>query len=159
DLKIDGLLHLAFVRSTIAHARIEGIDTADAAAMDGVIAIYTADDLQLPDHHGFVMLPPTANRPPLAREKVRVAGDIVAAVVAESRTQAVDAAEMVIVDYGPLPAIIDPEAAVQDGAQLVHEAHGSNVAIAMGTGDVEGIFDDADVVVTETIRNQRVAGV
>jgi carbon-monoxide dehydrogenase large subunit len=159
DLKIDGLLHLAFVRSTIAHARIEAIDTTEAAAMDGVLAIYKADDLQLPDQHGFAMLPPTANRPPLAREKVRFVGDIVAAVVAETRTQAVDAAEMVIVDYDPLPAVIDPEAALQDGAPLVHEAHGSNVAIAMGTGEIEGIFDDADVVITETIRNQRVAGV
>jgi carbon-monoxide dehydrogenase large subunit len=105
------------------------------------------------------MLPPTANRPPLARERVRFVGDIVAAVVATSRTEAVDAAEMVIVDYDPLPAVVDPEAALQPGAPLVHEGHGSNVAIGMGTGEVEGILDDADVVVTQTILNQRLAGV
>src|SRR5690242_4956264 len=78
DLPVDGLLHLAFVRSTIAHARIENVDTADATNMPGVVAVYTADDLQLPDQHGFAMLPPTANRPPLARDKVRFVGDIVA---------------------------------------------------------------------------------
>ena len=81
--QIDGLLHVAFVRSTIAHARIESIDTSDAKAMPGVVAVYTAGDLDLPDHHGFVMLPPTMNRPPLAQEKVRFVGDIVAMVVAE----------------------------------------------------------------------------
>jgi carbon-monoxide dehydrogenase large subunit len=159
DLPVDGLLHLAFVRSTIAHARIESVDTSDATTMPGVVAIYTADDLALPDQHGFAMLPPTANRPPLARERVRFVGDIVAAVVANTRTQAIDAAEMVIVDYDPLPAVVDPEAALAEGTTLVHDAHGSNVAIAMGTGEVEGILDDADVVVTQRIHNQRLAGV
>jgi carbon-monoxide dehydrogenase large subunit len=159
DLPVDGLLHLAFVRSTIAHARIESVDADDARGMPGVVAIYTADDLNLPDQHGFAMLPPTANRPPLAREKVRFVGDIVAAVVAESRAQAMDAAEMVIVDYDPLPAVVDPEAAVAEGAPLVHDAHGSNVAIAMGTGEIEDVFADADRVVTLRIRNQRLAGV
>jgi carbon-monoxide dehydrogenase large subunit len=61
------LLHVTFVRSTIAHARIESIDTDDAKAMPGVVAVYTNGDLDLADHHGFVMLPPTMNRPPLAR--------------------------------------------------------------------------------------------
>ena len=65
----------------------------DAEAMPGVVAVYTADDLDLPDHHGFMMLPPTMNRPPLARDKVRFVGDIVAMVVAETKAQAVDAAE------------------------------------------------------------------
>ncbi len=159
DLPVEGCTHLAFVRSTIAHARLESIDTAEAAGMPGVLAIYTADDLSLPDQHGFAMLPPTANRPPLARGKVRFVGDIVAAVVAETRAQAVDAAEMVVVDYDPLPAVTDPEAALAPGAPLVHEGHGSNVAIGMGTGEVEDIFGDADVVVTQRIHNQRVAGV
>jgi carbon-monoxide dehydrogenase large subunit len=159
DLPIDGLLHLAFVRSTIAHARIDGVDTSDAKAMPGVVAVYTADDLGLADQHGFAMLPPTANRPPLARDRVRFVGDIVVAVVAESRAAALDAAEMVVVDYDPLPAVVDPEAALESGATLVHDAQGSNVAIAMGTGEVEGILDDADVIVSLTIRNQRLAGV
>src|SRR5689334_12166367 len=112
DLPVEGLRHIAFVRSTIAHARVESVDTSDARTMPGVVAIYTADDLSLPDQHGFAMLPPTANRPPLARDRVRFVGDIVAAVVAGTRAQAIDAAEMVIVDYDPLPAVVDPEAAL-----------------------------------------------
>jgi len=157
DLAVPGLLHVAFVRSTIAHARVESIDTTDARTMPGVVAVYTATDLDLPDQHGFVMLPPTMNRPLLARERVRFVGDIVAMVVAETKAEALDAAEAVVVDYDPLPAVVDPEAALEDGATLIHEAHGSNVANAMGTGPVEGIFDDADVVVTQRIVNQRLA--
>ena len=107
DLQIAGMAHVAFVRSTIAHAVIESIDTSDAVSMPGVVAVYTADDLDLPDSHGFAMLPPTMNRPPLARGRVRFVGDIVAMVVAETKGQAVDAAEAVIVDYDPLPVVVD----------------------------------------------------
>ena len=101
-----------------------------------------------PDHHGFMMLPPTMNRPPLARDRVRFVGDIVAVVVAETKAQAVDAAEAVIVDYDPLPAVVDPEAAIEPDAPVVFEAQGSNIANGMGTGPVEGVLDDADVVVS-----------
>jgi aerobic carbon-monoxide dehydrogenase large subunit len=159
DLQIAGLLHVAFVRSTIAHAAIEGIDTSDAVPMPGVAAVYTADDLDLPDHHGFMMLPPTMNRPPLARDRVRFVGDIVAVVVAETKAQAVDAAEAVIVDYDPLPVVVDMEAAILPDAPVVFDAQGSNVANGMGTGPVEGVLDDADVIVTARIVNQRVAPV
>ena len=159
DLEIDGLLHVAFVRSTIAHARIEMLEVDEAEAMPGVVAVYVTGDLDLPDHHGFVMLPPTMNRPPLARDRVRFVGDIVAMVVAESKAQAMDAAEAVIVDYDPLPAVADMEAALEPDAPIIHEEHGSNVANAMGTGPVEGILDDADVVVSQRIVNQRLAAV
>ncbi len=119
DLAVAGLLHVAFVRSTIAHARIEGIDKSDAATMPGVVAVYSADDLDLPDHHGFMMLPPTMNRPPLARDRVRFVGDIVAMVVAETKAQAVDAAEAVVVDYDPMPAVVDPQTAIDADAPVV----------------------------------------
>src|SRR4029077_12899477 len=151
--------HVAFVRSTIAHATIEGIDTSDAVAMPGVVAVYTADDLDLPDHHGFMMLPPTMNRPPLARDRVRFVGDIVAMVVAETKAQAVDAVEAVIVDYDPLPAVVGAEAALERDASVVFDAQGSNLANGMGTGPVEGVLDDADAVVSARIVNQRVAPV
>ena len=98
DLAVAGLLHTAFVRSTVAHANIESIDTTDAKAMPGVVAVYTATDLELPAVHGFVMLPTTMNRPPLAQEKVRFVGDIVAMVVADTKARAMDAAETVVVD-------------------------------------------------------------
>ncbi len=159
DLDIEGLLHVAFVRSTIAHARIESIDTDDAKAMSGVVAVYVNGDLDLADHHGFVMLPPTMNRPPLARDKVRFVGDIVAMIVAESKAQATDAAEAVIIDYDPLPSVADMEAALEADAPLIHEDHGSNVANAMGTGPVDGILDDADVIVSQRVVNQRLAAV
>ncbi|HTD51113.1 MAG TPA: molybdopterin cofactor-binding domain-containing protein, partial [Acidimicrobiia bacterium] len=159
DLQIAGLLHVAFVRSTIAHATIDAVDTGEAVTMPGVAAVYTADNLDLADHHGFMMLPPTMNRPPLARGRVRYVGDIVAMVVADTKAHAVDAAETVIVEYDPLPAVVDPEAALEPDAFVVFEAQGTNVANAMGTGPVEGVLDGADVVVSARIVNQRVAPV
>lgn len=163
DLTIDGMVHVAFVRSTVPHARIESIDTGDAAASPGVVAVYTAENLELADHQGFIMLPPTMNRPPLAKDRVRFVGDIVAAVVAQTKGEALDAAEAVIVDYDPLPAVVDPEAALADGAPQLHDGAPGNVAFGaqlMGMGaPVEGLFDDADVVVEGRFVNQRVAGV
>ena len=159
DLSIAGLLHTAFVRSTVAHADVTAIETSEAMEMPGVVAVYVAADLELPAVHGFMMLPPTMNRPPLAHDKVRFVGDIVAMVVADTKAHAADAAEMVIVDYDELPALATVEAALADGAPLIHEAQGSNVANAMGTGPVEGVLDDADVVVRSRIVNQRVAPV
>ena len=159
DLKVGGLLHVAFVRSTVAHANVTGIDTADAKTMPGVAAVYTASDLELPDVHGFIMLPPTMNRPPLAKDTVRFVGDIVAMVVADTKAHALDAAESVVVDYDELPAIASIEAATAEGAPVLHDAQGTNVANVMGTGPVEGVLDDADVVVRERIVNQRLAPV
>jgi len=159
DLKVDGVLHVAFVRSTVAHANIGAVDTSDAAAMPGVVGVFTAADFDLPAVHGFIMLPPTMNRPPLATDKVRFVGDIVAMVVAESKARAMDAAEAVVVDYDELPAVPTMEAALADGAAVLHDAQGSNVANAMGTGPVEGVLDNADVVIKQRIVNQRVAPV
>jgi carbon-monoxide dehydrogenase large subunit len=159
DLPVEGLLHVAFVRSTMAHARIESADTSEAAAMPGVVAVYTADGLGLEPGQGFAMVPAALARPPLARDVVRFVGDIVAVVVAETRAQAVDAAEMVIVDYDPLPTVIDPEAALADDAPLVFPEHGSNLAIEFNFGDDPSILDDADVVVEGRFLNQRLAPV
>ncbi len=159
DLAVDGLLHLVFVRSTIAHAAVLSIDTADAETMPGVVAVYTAATLPMEPIQGFVMLPPAFNRPPLATGRVRFVGDIVAAVVAETRAQAVDAAEQVIADYDPLPVVIDPELAMADDAPLLFEEHGSNLAIAFDAGDDPTIMDGADVVVKQRLVNQRLAAV
>src|SRR5262245_22805764 len=159
DLAVAGLLHTAFVRSTVAHATISGIDASEAKQMPGVVAVYLAADLELPAVHGFMMLPPTMNRPPLAQDTVRFVGDIVAMVIADTKAHAADAAELVVVDYDELPALATIDAALADGAPVIHEAQGSNVANAMGTGLVEGVLDDADVVVRQRIVNQRVAPV
>ena len=159
DVAIGGLTHIVFVRSTIAHATLESIDIADAQTMPGVLAVYTAKNFPMDAIQGFVMLPPALNRPPLATDRVRFVGDIVAAVVAETRAQAVDAAELVIVDYDPLPVVIDAERALDDDAPLLFEAHGSNLAIAFERGEDPDVLAGADVVVSERFVNQRLAAV
>ena len=163
DLRIDGLAHIAFVRSTVAHATIDSIDVSEAESMPGVVAVYTADTMELAEHNGFVMLPPTMLRPPFAKTKVRFVGDIVAAVVAETKGQAVDAAETVIVDYDPLPAIASIDDAIAEGAAVIHDGAPGNVAFGaamMGMGaPVEGVLDDADVVVQGRFVSQRLAGI
>lgn len=159
DLDPPGTTHVTFVRSTVSHARVEAIDTADAVSMPGVVGVYTASDLGLATLLGFVMLPPVFSRPPLADGVVRFVGDIVAVVLAETRAQAVDAAEMVIVDYDPLPAVVDPEAALEEGAPLLFPEHGSNLAIEFDFGDDPTVFDEAEVVVEGRFVNQRLAAV
>ena len=155
DLPVEGLLHVAFVRSTMAHARIESVDTSEATAMPGVVAVHTAADLELEPVQGFAMVPAALARPPLARDVVRFVGDIVAVVVAETRAQAVDAAEMVIVDFDPLPTVIDPEAALAEDAPLVFPEHGSNLAIEFNFGEDPTVLDEADVTVAGRFVNQR----
>src|SRR6478609_11276985 len=157
DLAVDGLVHVVFVRSTISHAAVTELDITEAEAMPGVLAVYTAQNLALEPVQGFVMLPPIFSRPPLATERVRFVGDVVAAVVAETRAQAVDAAEYVVVDYDPLPVVLDVEAALADGAPLLFEERGSNLAIAFEFGEDPDLLADAAVVVAQRIENQRVA--
>jgi carbon-monoxide dehydrogenase large subunit len=75
NLRVDGLLHLRFVRSTVAHARIAAIDTSEAAALPGVVGVFTAADLGLPAHFGIIVLNPAVPRPPLAADTVYFVGD------------------------------------------------------------------------------------
>ena len=157
NLDIDGLLHLVFVRSPIAHATLGSIDTSAALALPGVVAVFTADDLDLPPHFGFAVLNAACGRPPLAVGKVRFVGDCVAAVVAESRSAAVDAAEAVVVDYDPLPPAVDPEAAVAPGAPVSFEELGSNVAAGFRDAPEVDPLAGADVVVRGRFVNQRIA--
>src|ERR1700674_1423043 len=126
DLSPAGTVHLVFVRSTMAHARVTAIDTTDAETMPGVLAVHTKDTLELAPVQGFVMLPPVFNRPPLADGVVRFVGDVVAVVAAETRAQAVDAAELVIVDYDPLPSLVDTETALEASSPQLFPDHGSN---------------------------------
>src|SRR5439155_22300804 len=102
---------------------------------------------------------PNLARPPLATEVVRFVGEPIAVVIAESRTQAVDAAEAVIVDYDPLPALVDLEKAGDPDAPVLFPAHGSNVAMAMDAGTDETVLEGADVVVKGRFENQRLAAV
>ena len=159
DLDLPGALTAVFVRSTMAHARLGSIDTETAAKMPGVVGVYTADDLGLPDIPAFAMAPPLMSRPPLARGTVRFVGDTIAVVLAETPEQAVDAAGEVIVAYDPLPAVADAEAALADGAPILFPDHGSNLVVEFDFGRTPDVFDGADTVVSGRIINQRLAPV
>ncbi|HJL99545.1 MAG TPA: xanthine dehydrogenase family protein molybdopterin-binding subunit [Acidimicrobiales bacterium] len=159
DLDIDSV-QIVFVRSTMAHASLLGVDTSEAVNMPGVLAVYTADNLSMDAVNQSEFMDPSMNRPPLAVGRVRFVGDIVAAVVAESHSQAVDAAEQVIVDYDPLPANADIEAALGDDADVLWEGAESNVCFAIGNEyDGPDVNEGADAVVSQRIVTQRLAGV
>ncbi|MEC9473567.1 MAG: molybdopterin cofactor-binding domain-containing protein, partial [Actinomycetota bacterium] len=159
DLDIDAA-QVIFVRSTMAHASLLEVDTSEATSMPGVLAVYTADNLEIAAVNQSEFMDPSMNRPPLAVGRVRFVGDIVAAVVAETHSQAVDAAEQVVVDYDPLPANVDIEAAAAEGAQILWEGADSNVCFAIGNEyDGPDVTDGADAVVSERIVTQRLAGV
>ncbi|MGH1492159.1 MAG: xanthine dehydrogenase family protein molybdopterin-binding subunit, partial [Acidimicrobiales bacterium] len=159
DMDVPGVGHVFFVRSPYAHATLGNIDISEAAGMPGVVGVYTADNLEMADFQGFPMFPAEFNRPVLAKGKVRLVGDIVAAVVAESREEAADAAEAVVVDYEPLPVIVDMEAALADDAPLLFEAHGSNLVFETAIGADEDPLEGAERVVEGRIVSQRLAGV
>ncbi|HET9016997.1 MAG TPA: molybdopterin cofactor-binding domain-containing protein [Thermomicrobiaceae bacterium] len=174
DVRIPGLLHLAFVRSPYPHARIGHIDVAHAAAMPGVVDVVTgaqlADLLHPTDAIGGegeaegTVGEPEQQRPekrPMATDRVRHVGEAVVAVVAETIYQARDAADAVVVDYDPLPAVVDPEAAMRDGAPRLWDELPNNVAARWNhtRGDVDAAFKDAPVVVRQRIKSNRLAGV
>ncbi|MDA8034881.1 MAG: xanthine dehydrogenase family protein molybdopterin-binding subunit [Actinomycetota bacterium] len=130
DLVVEGCCELTFVRSPLAHARIRRVDVAAATAQPGVVAVWTAEELGLADLQEAPPPPsgprPALARPLLARDTVRFVGEPVALVVATSRAEAVDAAELVVVEYDPLPAVVDPLGALEDGT-LLFPAHGTNL--------------------------------
>jgi len=156
-MKIDGLLALAFVRSPSAHAAIRSVDTDDASKMPGVVAVFTAENLELPGYTGFGQIHPAVTRPPLASGRVRFVGDPVAVVVAESATQAADAAELVAVDYEPLASAVDMEAALAPGAALQYEQVSGNLLSGKRDPESADGLDGAEVVVRGRFENQRVA--
>ncbi len=158
DLGIEGAAHVYFVRSIEAHARLVSIDTADAAAAPGVVAVFTNDDLGVAAHHGFVKVGDAFVRPPLADGVVRFVGEPLAMVVAESLAEAIDAAELVVVDYEPLPVVVDPELAMEPDAEVVFATHGSNVALSAADPETD-VLAGADHVVRGRYVNQRVAPV
>jgi aerobic carbon-monoxide dehydrogenase large subunit len=157
NLDVQGLLHLSFVRSPHAHARITAVDTDAATGMPGVVGVYTAADLGIPRFHSFgVALNEACARPALAEGKARFVGDPVAVVVADSLARAVDAAEMVEVDYEPLPAVVDAEAALEPDAPVQFDEIGSNLAAGMRDPDDDPLTG-SDVVVRGRFVNQRIA--
>src|SRR5437867_12752679 len=173
DVKVAGLLHVAFLRSPYAHAAIRAIRTERARSAPGVVAVFTFADLE-----GWMKPLPLFGAPPpglaaaiafeirqapqfaLCHDRARYVGEIVAMVVAESRARAEDAAEAIEVDWEPLPVATDMRQAAEAGAPLVHEAWGTNVGVAFthAIGNVEAAFARADVVMSETFHIQRYVG-
>jgi aerobic carbon-monoxide dehydrogenase large subunit len=152
-------LHVAFVRAFTAHGRIESVDTSDAAAMPGVVGVFTGADLDVGPLTSAPFLAHQVSQPLLARDRVRYVGEPIAVVVAETKAQAVDAAEAVWADVEPIEPILDPEAAARDEVVL-HPDIGTNVVLdqgdPVGPDDLAG---DGVVVVSERLVNQRMAAV
>ncbi len=149
DVQIAGCLHAAFVRSPLAHARIRGVDTSAAAAIPGVVRIFTAADLTFGSE---------TPRPRLCAGEVKFVGDAVALAVAESREAAADAAAAVEVDYEPLPALVDMTRGLDADAVLVHADKGDNLAFEFDLGEEEPLATAGNVV-SARVGNQRLAPV
>ncbi|HEY2301304.1 MAG TPA: xanthine dehydrogenase family protein molybdopterin-binding subunit [Acidimicrobiales bacterium] len=161
DIVVAGAAHIAFVRSTVAHARLRSVDTSGASSSPGVAAVVTAADIDLvpflpPEFADSIH--PLMLRPWLADGVVRFCGEAVAAVVAETRAQAVDAAETVVVEYDPLPVIVDPADAEAGPTWLYPEA-ATNVASRVGAEASGDLFSNCDVVVRQRMCNPKVAAV
>ncbi|MCH7626499.1 MAG: molybdopterin-dependent oxidoreductase [Chloroflexi bacterium] len=161
DVKIVGMLHMTLVRSPHAHAKITSIDVSQAKSMDGVIAVYTGEDLkeQLGSLPCGWVVPDTKEvpHPPLAYGSVRYVGDAVVAVVATDPAVAVDAAALIDVEYDVLPAVVNSEDAMKDGAPQLHEDAPNNIAFEweISGGDIDKARSDSEVVITQRLRNQR----
>ena len=172
DLGEAGDLHMVFVRSPHAHARIAGTDAAEAQATPGLVAFFTASDLAADKVGGFPPNPALKNAAgqkmstppyfPLATDTVRFVGQPVAAVVAESRAAAEAAVALVTVDYEPLPAVASLEAALANGAPPLWPAAPGNVAAVSKFGDAaacDAAFARARHVAKVAVMNQRLAPV
>jgi aerobic carbon-monoxide dehydrogenase large subunit len=170
DVAPPGTAWCAFVRGPHGHARIRGISTTVAAGMPGVLLTLTAEDWKRAGHGELTVVHPmpfsdgrpmnNAPRLAFASGKVRHVGDIVAAVVAESRFAAEDAAEAVAVDYEPLPSVCDPRAALAPGAPLLHQRFGSNIVFDIERGSrekTEAALAGAAKIVALDLHNSRLA--
>ena len=171
DIDRPGQAHMVVLRSPHAHARILTIDTAEAAAAPGVLAVLTGHDadadgigrfpvmVDVPGRDGGRLFAPP--REMLQTRKVRMVGDPVAIVVAETRAQAQDAAELVAVEYDPLPHVIDTAGALAPDAPLLWEENGSNLCVHWSSGrerETEDAFGRAVQVVTVDLVNNRLVG-
>ena len=166
DVHLDGMLHVAFVRSDHAHALILGVDTAAALARPGVAAVITAEMLGDYWQPGPLLVPPPpveglvfnqASQVPLARDRVRHVGEAIAMVIAESRYLAEDAAADVMVEYEPLDPVVDLEAALAPDAPVIHPQLGTNLAahVAQRHGDYEEAKKGAELVINRRFHYDR----
>jgi carbon-monoxide dehydrogenase large subunit len=160
NIVLPGMLHMAFVRSPYAHAKITSVDLSAARSMPGVIAAFSAADFgeeqgSLPCGWPVtedIVMPP---HPPMATDEVRYVGEAVAVVIARDRYIAADATALVDVSYEPLPPVLDMRAALAEGSPKVHEEGNKCYVWPFEAGDVDAAFRDAPVVVERTYRQQR----
>ncbi len=161
DMKLPSMLHAAVLRSPYAHAKIKNVNIEDALSAHGVRLVMTARDLpkdsELPTEESDDGTKVT--RPVLASTEVSYAGEPVAFVVADTRYEAEDALELIQVSYEGLPSIVDPVAAMKEGAPRAHESLKSNVVKVetVTSGDIEESFKKASKVVRVDLLNQRLA--
>src|SRR5437879_3272923 len=152
DISLPGMLHMAILRSPHAHARIRSIDTTEASAVPGVVAVVTGE---LMAQHNLAWMPTLSGdtQAVLATDKVRMQGQEVACVIAEDPYTAHDALELIDVDYDPLPVVVTPQAALEPGAPLIRddkEDQTDNKVYHWEAGDPEATeraFAEADRVV------------
>jgi aerobic carbon-monoxide dehydrogenase large subunit len=156
NMRPEGAVFAEFVRSPFAHATVTSIDTREASTAPGVVAVYVAGDLGLEPGFPFMPTNPRCARPPLADGRVRFVGEAVAVVLAETKAQAVDATELVDVDYEPLEAVVDMEAALSPGAPLQFDEVAGNLAHGERSPDGDALAGAAHVV-RARIENQRLA--
>jgi aerobic carbon-monoxide dehydrogenase large subunit len=159
DIAPADMLHCVFLRSPFAHAEIERIDASAARALPGVIDVFAGDDIDIEvETVAFLPGQVTPRQPALAGAEVNYVGEVVAVVLAESRYVAQDALELIEVDYKPLPAITDPEDALETSSPLVHSDLGTNRCFRYpvgGTGVDEG-FASAEITLSERFRINRI---
>jgi aerobic carbon-monoxide dehydrogenase large subunit len=157
DLQLPGALHLTFVRSYLAHGRINGIDKSAAEAAGARVFTAADTDLTVDPAPPFIPIDPRMYRPFLASDTVRFVGDIVAVVLAETREASVDAAELVEVDYEPLPAVTDPLEAAKDEV-LVFEDVGTNICLHQPPENPDPqLLESSDVRVKGRVVSQRIS--
>jgi aerobic carbon-monoxide dehydrogenase large subunit len=157
DVVVPDALHAVFVRSPMAHARVVAIDGAEASSVPGVVTVATAADLPGLRMPAVENMPDGLRRPLLATDVVRFVGEPVAVVVAGARAEALDAAETVVVEYDPLPVVVDAVEAMRPDAPRLFPAERSNVALRLSRSTHDDVLAGSDVVVRGRFLNQRVA--
>ena len=160
NIRLPGMLQLAFARSPFAHARIRAVDLSAARGMPGVVAVFSGADFAAEQGSLPCAWPVTADivipaHPPMAVDEVRYVGEAVAVVVARDRYAAADAVAAIDVDYDPLPPVLDMRAALEPDSPKVHEAGNKCYEWVFGNGDIDAAFSGAPVVVERTYRQQR----
>src|SRR3984957_16322967 len=160
NIQLPGMVHVAYLRSPMAHARITSVDVSAARGASGVIAAFAGADFAAEQGSLPCAWPVTPDivipaHPPMAVDEVRYVGEIVACVVTRDRYAAADALELIDVEYEPLPAVLDMEAALAEGSPKVHEAGNKSFVWPFAQGDLDAAFRDAPVVIERTYRQQR----